>query len=74
MEKKKKVVKKHVVKKRETISSIALAAIGAGKGNEDVLKLVKRIHPDSKTSLTSISWYRSQFMKKRRKKNNGPKE
>jgi len=70
---KKKTVKKHVAKKRESISSIALAAIGAGKENDDVLKLVKRVHPDSKTTLTSISWYRSQFMKKRRKKNNGPK-
>lgn len=60
--------KKAVVKKKETISSIALAAIGAGKENADVLKLIKRVHPDSRTTLASIAWYRSQFKKGDKKK------
>lgn len=46
------------VTKKLTIGSIAMAAIQAGKTDEQVIGLVKKVHPDCRTSKASVSWYR----------------
>ncbi len=57
--------------KKDSISSTAITAIVAGKNNHEVLKLVKRIHSGCRTTIASISWYRSRI-KKNGKKNRAP--
>ena len=54
--------------KKDSISSIAIAAIVAGKDNHEVLKLVKRVYPECRTSIASVSWYRSRIKKNGKKK------
>lgn len=43
-----------------TISSVAYAAIKAGKSNEEALAEVKKAFPESNTKVASINWYRNQ--------------
>ncbi len=59
--------------KKDSIHSVAIAAIVAGKDNHEVLKLVKRIRPECRTTIASISWYRSRI-KKNGKKNDKKKK
>lgn len=44
-----------------TVGSVAIAAIKAGKSNEEALAAVKEALPDAKTSLASINWYRNKL-------------
>lgn len=55
-----------MAREKEKIGAIALTAIAAGKDNDAVLRLVKRVHPKCRTTAASINWYRSQFKKRKK--------
>ncbi len=43
------------------VGDIAIEAIRAGKTNDEALEAVKEAHPDKKTTLQSINWYRGKL-------------
>ncbi len=43
------------------IGAVAVAAILDGKTNEEALAAVKKAHPDAKTGMASINWYRNKL-------------
>lgn len=43
------------------IGAVAVAAILEGKTNEEALAAVKEAHPDAKTGMASINWYRNKL-------------
>ena len=49
--------------KKPTIGSTAIAAINSGKSDDEVLALVKKVHPKSRTSRACVSWYRGYLKK-----------
>lgn len=49
---------------KHNISSVARAAILAGKSNAEALAAVKAEFPESNTSTASIAWYRNDLRKK----------
>jgi hypothetical protein len=54
---------KKVPTKKPTIGSTAIAAIQSGKTDEEILALVKKVHPKSRTSKACVSWYRGYLKK-----------
>jgi hypothetical protein len=55
--KKTKVVKE----KKAGVGDVAIEALRAGKGNEEVLALVQKKFPDASVSISSIAWYRNKL-------------
>ena len=47
--------------KKRTIGEIAIAAIKAGKNNDEALAAVKKEYPNGRTSKASINWYRRKL-------------
>lgn len=47
-----------------SIGALAREAILAGKSNEEALAAVKRRHPDGKTNLANMNWYRNELRSK----------
>lgn len=47
--------------KKVGVGTTATDAIKAGKTNEEALAAVKAKHPEAKTSLASINWYRNKL-------------
>lgn len=43
------------------VGTVALAAIRAGKTNEEALAAVQAEFPEAKTSMASINWYRNKL-------------
>jgi hypothetical protein len=61
---KKKATKKTPAKpKGPTISDTARKAIKAGATNAEALATVKAAHPDAKTTMASVAWYRNDMRK-----------
>lgn len=56
---------------KQTVGSVAEAAIKSGKNNEEALEAVKEAFPDAKTSLASINWYRNKLRSTKTKGDNG---
>lgn len=47
--------------KADGIGAVAVAAILDGKTNEEALAAVKTAHPNAKTGMASINWYRNKL-------------
>jgi hypothetical protein len=47
--------------KKPGVGDVAVAAIKAGKTNEEALAAVQKAFPERKTSLASINWYRNKL-------------
>ncbi len=43
------------------VGDIAITAIKEGKTNEEVLEIVQKAHPEGKTTMASINWYRGKL-------------
>lgn len=47
-----------------SIGAVAREAILAGKGNEDVLKLVMRKFPSCESNMNCVRWYRGDLQRR----------
>ncbi len=43
------------------VGKVAIAAILAGKTNQEVFDLVKKEFPEAKTTMASVNWYRNKL-------------
>jgi len=46
---------------KQGVGYTATQAILAGKSNEEALAEVQKAHPESKTTMASINWYRNKL-------------
>ena len=62
----KKAAPKKAATKRSgpTIGETACKAIRAGRTNEETLAAVLKSHPDAKTTMASVAWYRNDLRKR----------
>jgi hypothetical protein len=58
---KKRAAKSAGKKKTKGVGDVAIAALRAGKSNEQALAAVKAAFPKAATTASSIAWYRNKL-------------